>query len=636
MNETEKIILLKLGGSLLTEKNKPFSLRKDVIKNAVNQIGRSNKKLIIIHGGGSFGHPLAKKYSISKGINNSIENQIMGLSETHDAMNKLNSYVISEFLDQLIPAISIQTSSIFLKKSHEYLIKTVDIIETYLKLGLIPILYGDIVVEKSGNFSILSGDQIILELCNNLNKFKVEKVIFTTETDGIYINENDSTDNTKLATEIHYKDLDNINLANLGQKIDVTGGMKGKIDSIKKICDLNIPVQIINGLKPNYILKALKSEKIKGTYIGIDNNDRITRISRRKIEHLKIPIDYNVQNKSNYFDDIELIYHAFPQINFDDVNLSTNFFGKIISAPICIAAITGGHPVAYEINKILADAAENQNIIMSVGSQRAGLVDPELSKSFSIVREIAPDIPIIGNLGIGQLSRSNFNLDDFIDCINMIKADVMAVHFNALHELFQEKGDKTYNNLLENFKEVKNAIKIPIIAKEVGSGFNQEVAQTLENIGFDGFDVGGAGGTSFAAIESHRNNNLNSMYTRNPAELFRDWGIPTPVSISYVRKVSQKPIISTGGLRNGIDIAKSIALGANIGGFAYKFLLTAWKDYKNNSKSNSIKEIITLKNELQSCLWLMNASNSKEIFKKKDKLIILGNLYNWFNQNKTL
>ncbi len=628
---TKKISLLKLGGSLLTDKNKPFSLREEVIKNTIKQIADSQEKLIIIHGGGSFGHPVAKKYNISNGLNNSIENQILGLTQTHEAMNKLNTFIINEFIEMNVPALSIQTSGIFIKENQKFIMKSADIIEKSLDLGVIPVLYGDIILHKSDTFSIISGDQIILELCKNLRNYQIKKVIFATEIDGIYIYENNNTENIKLATNLNYSDLDTIKLANLGQKIDVTGGMKGKIESIKEICEQNLPIQIINGLKNNYILKALKSEEIEGTYINYDTV-KGKRISKRKIEHIKIPINYNVQHYTNYFDDIELLYHAFPQINFDDIDLSTDFFGKTISAPICIAAITGGHPVSYKINRILAEAAENQTIIMSVGSQRAGLVDPELKESFSIVRDVAPNIPIIGNLGIGQLSKPDFNPDEFIECINMIKADVMAIHFNALHELFQEKGDRSYNNLVDNFKIIRKSTQIPIIAKEVGSGFNQEVAFTLDKLGFDGFDVGGAGGTSFAAIESFRNKKLDETYTRNPADLFRDWGIPTPISIDYVRKASEKLIIATGGLRNGIDITKSIALGANIAGFAYKFLLTAWNDYNNNTILNSIKEIKTLKNELRSCLWLMNAINISEIFRKREKLILLGKLYKWFNQ----
>jgi isopentenyl-diphosphate delta-isomerase len=154
----------------------------------------------------------------------------------------------------------------------------------------------------------------------------------------------------------------------------------------------------------------------------------------------------------------------------------------------------------------------------------------------------------------------------------------------------------------------------------------------LDELGFDGFDVGGTGGTSFAAIESKRNNFDNDKYSRNPADVFREWGIPTPVSIVNVRSVSQKLIIATGGLKTGIDIAKSIVLGADIGGFAYKFLKSAWLDRKNNTISNTIREIRTLKNELRSSLWLMNLRNLSELKNKREKCVIFGDLYLWLNQ----
>jgi len=214
----------------------------------------------------------------------------------------------------------------------------------------------------------------------------------------------------------------------------------------------------------------------------------------------------------------------------------------------------------------------------------------------------------------------------------MINADVMAIHFNALHELVQDKGDISYNNFQNNFKKIRANYNIPIIAKEVGTGFNQEIPLILEQLGFDGFDVGGTGGTSFAAIESKRNNYDNERYTRNPAEVFREWGIPTPVSVVNVRKMSQKLIIATGGLKTGMDIAKSIALGADLSGFAYKFLMTAWDDLKNQNFSNTIKEIKTLKNELRSSLWLMNLKNVSELKSNRKKYVILGKLYQWLNQ----
>jgi len=355
-------------------------------------------------------------------------------------------------------------------------------------------------------------------------------------------------------------------------------------------------------------------------------------IMERKIEHLKIPIKFDVKHSENYFDDIKLIHHPVPEIDFEDVDLSINFFKKKISAPICISAITGGHPISKEINETLAKAAEEENIIMSVGSQRAGLMDPQLIESFKVVRKVAPNIPIIGNIGIGQISDPYFDVEDFNKCIEMINADVMAIHFNALHELVQDKGDISYNNFQNNFKKIRANYNIPIIAKEVGTGFNQEIPLILEQLGFDGFDVGGTGGTSFAAIESKRNNYDNEKYTRNPAEVFREWGIPTPVSVVNVRKMSQKLIIATGGLKTGMDIAKSIALGADLSGFAYKFLMTAWDDLKNQNFSNTIKEIKTLKNELRSSLWLMNLKNVSELKSNRKKYVILGKLYQWLNQ----
>lgn len=360
--------------------------------------------------------------------------------------------------------------------------------------------------------------------------------------------------------------------------------------------------------------------------------DKSKEIQERKIEHLKISIEDNVQHSVNYFDDMKLIHHAVPNISIEDVDLSVEFFNKEVSAPICISAITGGHPVSKEINEILAKAAEEENIIMSVGSQRAGMEDPSVIDSFKITREVAPSISVIGNIGIGQISALDFEIEDFTKCIEMIEADVMAIHLNALHELVQDKGDISYELFRKNFQKLREKFEIPIIAKEVGSGISQEVARELDKLGFDGFDVGGAGGTSFAAIESKRKNFVNQYYTRDPAELFREWGIPTPVSIAYVRRTSQKLIIATGGLRNGMDIAKSIALGADYGGFAFNFLKSAWEDRKNKSISSTVKEIRTLKNELRSCLWLMNINKLDDLKSNNTKYILLGNLYRWLNQ----
>ncbi len=359
---------------------------------------------------------------------------------------------------------------------------------------------------------------------------------------------------------------------------------------------------------------------------------RDPQIRTRKLDHLRIPLEFDVQHLDNYFNDIKLIPHTLPEMEKDSIDLSAHFTKKKISAPICIAAITGGHPLSSKINEILAKSAQQENIILSVGSQRIGLEDPSTRDSFEIARKLAPDVPIIGNIGIGQISDPNFKIDNFNECITMIKADAMAIHFNALHELLQSTDDISFANFMDNFKYIRESTKIPIIAKEVGCGIDHETALLLDQLGFDIFDVGGAGGTSFAAIESKRNKEFKKLYSRNPADTFKEWGIPTPICIIKMREITQKPIIATGGLRNGEDIAKAICLGADFGGLAYNFLSSAWKDTRINDISNTIKEIQTLKNELISSMWLMNIKTISELKNKKEKRVILGKLYQWLNQ----
>ena len=270
MKGNKKIILLKLGGSLLTDKNKPFSIREDVVKSAVRQIIEANEKLILIHGGGSFGHPLAKKYSISKGLDKSIPNQILGVAETHHSMNKFNAFLINHFLESNYPVLSIQASSIFIKNSEIISTNSLDVIETALDLGITPILYGDIIFDKQGSFSIISGDQIILSLCQNLNSYSVSKVVFAMESDGLYIVDKNDSKSYELVTECYSNELDSLKLADLGQKIDVTGGIKGKLNFIKTICKSKIPVQLINGLIEGYIYNSLKNQKLNCTNILIN------------------------------------------------------------------------------------------------------------------------------------------------------------------------------------------------------------------------------------------------------------------------------------------------------------------------------------------------------------------------------
>lgn len=262
---TESIYILKLGGSLITNKNEPFSLRRKIIKNIVSEIIESEKKTIIIHGGGAYGHPIAKKYNINSGKDNSIKNQIYGLARTHNVMTELNKYIVDEFLERKISAVSIAPSSIFIKDREKGIQFNSEIIKLFINLKITPILYGDIILTRDGDFSILSGDTIILKLCQKLEDYNIKKVIFSMEVDGLYIRDS-VNENIELAKVIEPKQIKTLSIANLGQKIDITGGMKLKLDNINKITLLGIPVQLINGKKKNNIRNALKGEASIGTY----------------------------------------------------------------------------------------------------------------------------------------------------------------------------------------------------------------------------------------------------------------------------------------------------------------------------------------------------------------------------------
>ena len=259
-----EIIILKLGGSLLTDKSKPFSIRNETLEQSVEEIVSSKKKLIIVHGGGSFGHPVAKEYGISDGFNKNVKHQFYGIAKTHEVMVKLNSIVIGSFLEKNYPVIAVEPFSSFIRESKEIKVNNLAIIESLLEMGVTPVLYGDIILDQDKKFSIISGDLIILELCKQLQKFHISKVIFAIEKDGIFIEKDGAI---KFLNEIRIAQINELNLANFDKKIDVTGGIKSKLKLISEIGKLEIPVQILNGLKKNYLFKGIMNQKVKSTII---------------------------------------------------------------------------------------------------------------------------------------------------------------------------------------------------------------------------------------------------------------------------------------------------------------------------------------------------------------------------------
>jgi len=342
-------------------------------------------------------------------------------------------------------------------------------------------------------------------------------------------------------------------------------------------------------------------------------------ISDRKLEHLLLCKHYDVQykNKNTGFEDIELIHNALPEINKEEIDISTNVFGKKLESPLLITAITGGHPLAFKINKELAIAAESEKIGLGLGSQRAAIENPDLSNTYEVTRENAPNTLLIGNIGAPQLIEDSEKSKKFAQkAIDMVDADILAIHLNVLQESIQPEGDVNAIGYGASIENIKNATDIPIMVKETGTGLAFEEGKTLEKAGVDFIDVAGAGGTSWAAVETYR------AEDRYIGELFWDWGIPTAVSTAELSNSVDIPIISSGGIRSGLDAAKAIALGADAVGIALPILKKAFIGH-----NEIIKFINTFNDSLKIAMFLVGAKNLEEL--KNSNLIIKGDTKEW-------
>ena len=287
----------------------------------------------------------------------------------------------------------------------------------------------------------------------------------------------------------------------------------------------------------------------------------------RKAEHLELALQDHVQVRRNFFQDYYFEHRALPELDLDAVDTSVTFLGKKLEAPLLISCMTGGTGEAERVNQNLAAAAEQAQIALGVGSQRKALEDPEQARTFQ-VREAAPSVPLLGNLGAVQFNYG-YGLDECEAAVGMIDADALALHLNPLQEAIQPEGDRDFSDLLPKIQHVAENLSVPVIAKEIGCGISGAMAQALVDHGVNIIDTAGLGGTSWARIEAQRADDVEL------GELFADWGIPTPESIQQVRAVPGTTVIGSGGVRNGIDVAKAIALGADLVGMASPFLKVA-------------------------------------------------------------
>ncbi len=290
----------------------------------------------------------------------------------------------------------------------------------------------------------------------------------------------------------------------------------------------------------------------------------------RKMEHVKICLEEEVGSAYSGFEDVTLIHNALPDLNFQDVDTSITLFDKKLSAPLLIASMTGGHKSTIEINKNLAAAVEELGLGMGVGSQRAAIENEDLAESFTVVRDNAPHALIYANVGLPQVMEHGI---EFVEkAVEMIDADAVAIHLNFLQELIQPEGEVNARGSGKTLEQVCKEIKTPVIVKETGAGITRDVALKLKEDNVDAIDVGGKGGTSWSGVEIYR---TKDDLAREVGRDFWNWGVPTAFCVPEVYPIM--PTIATGGLRSGLDVAKSLSLGATAGSAALPFLKPAKK-----------------------------------------------------------
>ncbi|MFP4343644.1 MAG: type 2 isopentenyl-diphosphate Delta-isomerase [Anaerolineales bacterium] len=296
-------------------------------------------------------------------------------------------------------------------------------------------------------------------------------------------------------------------------------------------------------------------------------------ITQRKNDHIRINLEEDVafERLTTGLERYRFVHQALPEIALEEVQTETTFLGKHLSFPFIIASMTGGSAHAARFNRMWAEAAQAAGLGMGLGSMRIALQYPEAQTSFQ-VRRYAPDILLLANLGAVQFNYG-YGVEECRQVVEMVEADGLVLHINPLQEALQPEGDTRYDNLLPKIEQVCRALEVPVIVKEVGWGLSQRVTRLLLDAGVAALDVAGAGGTSWSQVEMYRS---QTILEREVAAAFRDWGIPTVESLQMVRQVDEQvPLIASGGLRTGIDIAKSLALGADVGSMARPLLQAA-------------------------------------------------------------
>lgn len=347
----------------------------------------------------------------------------------------------------------------------------------------------------------------------------------------------------------------------------------------------------------------------------------MTDIQQRKADHLDLAEkgDVGFKRTTTLFECVELVHDALPELAFDEIDPGVKLLGKRLKAPILIAAMTGGHERAERINQELAAIAEERGLAFGLGSQRAMLKNPQLKSSY-LVRTAAPTTLILGNIGIVQATKmSTAELDELVGSVG---ADALCVHLNPAMELVQEEGDRDFRGGLATLERLRSELSVPIVAKETGCGLSSGVAKRLRAIGVRHVDVSGAGGTSWVAVETHRARDERKQL----GQLFWDWGVPTAASVALVANQGFKTIFATGGVANGLDIAKAVALGASAGGIARPVL----KALEQGGPEGARRLLQQVETELRTAMLLTGSKTLADL--RKAPRVLGEQLANWLRQ----
>jgi isopentenyl-diphosphate delta-isomerase len=332
---------------------------------------------------------------------------------------------------------------------------------------------------------------------------------------------------------------------------------------------------------------------------------KVTQTSARKADHIRINLDEDVRSGlTTGLERFHFTHQALPELNLQDIDLKSVLFNRQMNAPILISSMTGGTDQAGLINRTLAEAAQETGIALGLGSQRAAIENPDLQSTFQ-VRQFAPDVLLLANLGAVQLNYG-YSFKECQAAVDMIDADALILHLNPLQEAVQPEGDGNFAGLLRKIEAVCENLTVPVIVKEVGWGFSEQTASQLAAVGVSAIDVAGAGGTSWTQVEMHR---TSDPYQARLAAAFIDWGIPTTQALLNVSKAAPRvTIFASGGIRDGIDIVKCIALGASLGGMAGPFLKAA-----NDSLETTVDTIRLIQKQIQVAMFAAGAANIDQL-----------------------